>query len=409
MSLAPGNDADLRPEHAEIVRATLPLVGAHVDEISTVFYRRLFQHHPDLERDLFNRADQADGDQPRALAASIAAFATHLVDPATPRPASMLARIAHKHASLGVTVDQYAVVHRHLFDAIVEVLGADTVTPQVATAWDHVYQLLATTLIEREIDLYSSTGTEPNDPFRPGLVTARVQDTPDVAIYTVESADAATPTPDFLPGQYISVRVTLADGARQIRQYSLVNAPGGGTLEFAVKRRQVRPPHPAGEVSTWLHDNLVPGDTVEFTHPFGHTTIDTEATTPLVLLSAGIGITPMIGILEHIAANSPRRPVTIAHADRSPTTHALRTRQRDLAERLPAATLALWYTQPTPGSRQGALDLTLLDLPADADYYLCGSPEFLRTMRRELRGIAVPDDHIDCEQFTPVDWRHLSA
>ncbi|PRC61517.1 hemin transporter, partial [Mycobacterium sp. ITM-2017-0098] len=79
--------AELDPAHAQIVSATLPLIGAHIDEITTEFYRRMFSAHPELLRNLFNRGNQAQGAQQRALAAAIATFATHLVDPALPHPA----------------------------------------------------------------------------------------------------------------------------------------------------------------------------------------------------------------------------------------------------------------------------------------------------------------------------------
>src|SRR5262245_1096514 len=111
--------AELEPAHAEIIRATLPLVGAHVEEITVEFYRRMFGRHPELLRTLFNRGNQAQGSQQRALAASIATFATHLVNPDLPHPSELLSRIGHKHASLGVTADQYPIVHEHLFAAIV--------------------------------------------------------------------------------------------------------------------------------------------------------------------------------------------------------------------------------------------------------------------------------------------------
>lgn len=125
---------ELEPHHAEIVSATLPLIGAHIDEITSEFYRRLFANHPELLRNLFNRGNQAQGAQQRALAASIATFATHLVNPELPHPSALLARIGHKHASLGITADQYPIVHDNLFAAIVDVLGAETVTAEVAAA-----------------------------------------------------------------------------------------------------------------------------------------------------------------------------------------------------------------------------------------------------------------------------------
>lgn len=111
------------------VRATLPAVGAAIGDIADLFYRKLFDAHPELLRDLFNRGNQASGTQRRALAGSIAAFAAQLVEQPDTRPDVMLSRIAHKHASLGVTPAQYEVVHTHLFAAIAEILG-DAVTPR---------------------------------------------------------------------------------------------------------------------------------------------------------------------------------------------------------------------------------------------------------------------------------------
>ncbi|CAN5670600.1 hypothetical protein BH09ACT8_BH09ACT8_60340 [soil metagenome] len=138
---------ELDPQHAEVVAATLPLIGSRIDDITTAFYSRLFTNHPDLLRNLFNRGNQAQGAQQRALAASIATFATFLVDPNLPHPAELLLRIGHKHASLGITADKYPIVYEHLFAAIVEVLGADTVTDEVAQAWARVYWIMADTLI----------------------------------------------------------------------------------------------------------------------------------------------------------------------------------------------------------------------------------------------------------------------
>ena len=224
--------AELEPDHAEVISATLPLVGAHIDEITREFYRRMFAAHPELLRNLFNRGNQAQGAQQRALAASIATFATHLVDPALPHPAELLSRIGHKHASLGVTADQYPIVHEHLFAAIVEVLGADTVTAEVAEAWDRVYWIMADTLIELERGLYRAAGVGEGDVYRRARVVSRVDDPSGTVLVTVRTDG---PISGFAPGQYVSVGVTMPDGARQLRQYSLVDSPGTGELTFAVK------------------------------------------------------------------------------------------------------------------------------------------------------------------------------
>src|SRR5689334_22442206 len=151
----------LSDQSATTVRATLPVVGAAIGEITERFYTGLFTARPELLRDLFNRGNQAAGTQRQALAGSIAAFATHLVEHPDERPDAMLNRVAHKHASLGIAPDQYEIVHEHLFAAIVEVLG-DAVTPEVAAAWDEVYWLMANALIAIEKRLYderSDAGT----------------------------------------------------------------------------------------------------------------------------------------------------------------------------------------------------------------------------------------------------------
>ncbi|MBF6423651.1 globin domain-containing protein [Nocardia cyriacigeorgica] len=398
-------EPELNAEHAETIRATLPLVGAHIDEITTAFYRRLFGNHPELIRDLFNRGNQAQGSQQRALAASVAVFATYLVDPLLPHPAAMLSRIGHKHASLGITADQYQVVHDNLFAAIVEVLGADVVTEPVAAAWDRVYWLMADALIDLEKQLYVSAGVEPGDVFRDAVVVHRDDDPAGAAVFTVESADPAVTFPEFLPGQYVSVGVRLPDGARQLRQYSLVNNPGEGRLAFAVKRVEAVAGCPAGEVSNWLHDHIAAGNRLEITLPFGDLTIDTDATTPLVLISAGIGITPMIGALEYLAAHGSTRTILALHADRTPRTHPLADRMRALIARLDSATLELWYQDDAGDARQGLLDLSGITLPVEADIYVCGADGFLDAVRAQLSAHGVPADRIHIEQFTPTDWR----
>jgi len=86
-----------------IVRATAGVVAAHADEITALFYRRMFEAHPEL-LNVFNRAHQVQGDQPKALAASVVAFAVHLIDPDAPDFSPVMRRIAHRHVSLGISV-----------------------------------------------------------------------------------------------------------------------------------------------------------------------------------------------------------------------------------------------------------------------------------------------------------------
>jgi nitric oxide dioxygenase len=395
---------ELEPQHAEIVAATLPLIGAHIDEITSEFYRRLFAHHPELLRNLFNRGNQAQGAQQRALAASIATFATHLVNPDLPHPSALLSRIGHKHASLGITAEQYPIVHDNLFAAIVHVLGADTVTPAVAQAWDRVYWIMADTLIALERDLYAGVGVEPGDVYRRLRVVSRVDDPSGTVLVTVRSSEPVA----FAAGQYVSVGVTLPDGARQLRQYSLVNAAGSTDLTFAVKPVGAVDAQPAGEVSSWIRANLCVGDLLDVTVPFGDLYNGGRPDGPLVLVSAGIGVTPMIGILEFLAAEAPDTHVRVLHADRSDTAHPLREHQQELIDALPNASLDLWYedgvTGGAPGVHPGLLTLDGSELPADASYYLCGGAGFVEAVRTQLRDRGVIAERVHCELFAPNDW-----
>lgn len=403
----------LSTKSAETVRATLPVVGAAIGEIAGVFYKKMFAAHPELLRDLFNRANQANGTQRQALAGSIAVFAQHLVENPDSRPDTMLARIAHKHASLGIRPDQYPIVHRHLFQAIAEVLG-DAVTEDVAAAWDEVYWLMAHTLIAMERDLYTKAGTPDGAVWRDYQVAGRFQETDEVATFFLRPLPGDdTPMPTARPGQYISVQVELPDGARQIRQYSLTGQPDGG-LQFSVKRDSG---DPAGEVSNFLHDNFHGGETLRASNPFGDVVLD-DGEGPLLFATAGIGCTPMIGMLSHLAATDSSRQIIAAHADRSPHTHAFRSELRRYVAKLPHASAALWYESgldevaddgaaaDPAGSgaitvRSGLMDLSAVEIPAGTTAYLCGPVPFMKMARTQLLEAGVPAADIHYEIFGP--------
>ncbi|KOG85750.1 globin domain-containing protein [Streptomyces varsoviensis] len=385
---------------AETVRATLPAVGGAIEEITPLFYDKLFAAHPELLRDLFNRGNQANGAQRQALAGAFAAFATSLVTHPETRPDALLSRIAHKHASLGVTAEQYPIVRRYLFEAIAEILG-DAVTDEVVAAWDEVYWLMANALISIEAKLYAEAGAPDGDTWRRYRVAARIGETDDVATYVVRPVDG-DPAPAARPGQYVSVQVRLPDGARQIRQYSLSGDPEGG-LQFSVKRAAGSP---EGEVSNYLHDRVGVGETLLISAPFGDVVL-ADGDSPVLLASAGIGCTPMIGMLTHLAAMGATRRVLVAHADHSERTHAFRDELSRLTALLPAATADVWYEAPEgewPADRTGLADLGTLDIPAGTVAYLCGPLPFLRAARTQLLAAGVRPADVHYEVFGPDLW-----
>ncbi|MFE2518220.1 globin domain-containing protein [Streptomyces mirabilis] len=391
----------LSEQSAATVHATLPAVGAAIGEIADRFYERLFAAHPALLRDLFNRGNQASGTQRRALAGSIAAFATHLVERPDERPDVLLNRIAHKHASLGIAPEQYATVREHLFAAIAEVLG-DAVTPEVEAAWDEVYWLMANALIAIERRLYAQHG-DGRGGWRVWEVVERVEETADVATFRLRPADGE-PLPDFRAGQYVSVRVELPDGAHQIRQYSLSSAPGSPVRQIGVKRVQGEASDPDGEVSNHLHTRVHVGSTIELSAPYGDLVLD-DTDAPVLLASAGIGVTPMIAMLEQLALTGHRAPVTVVHADRSPADHALRADHEAYAAKLTDAAVHFWYEQDAEGAgRPGRADLSSVAVASGTRAYLCGPLPFMRAVRGQLidKGVAPADIHY--EVFGPDLW-----
>ncbi|EON24795.1 nitric oxide dioxygenase [Nocardioides sp. CF8] len=401
----------LSTQSATVVKATLPVIGAAIGDITPVFYQRMFAAHPELERDLFNRGNQAQGDQQSALAGAIAAYATLLVADDGRDPVEVLARIAHKHASLGITEDQYPIVHEHLFAAIVEVLG-DAVTPDVASAWDEVYWHMAGALVTIEKRLYADTGVADGDVWRTLVVRRRLQESPDTVSFVLGTADGSA-LPRARAGQYVSVQVTLPDGARQIRQYSFTRPSAASEWSISVKavpasRAGDDTIIPAGEVSNHLHHNLFEGDEISVSAPFGDLVIE-DSDRPLVLISAGIGATPIIGILHHLAGIGSTREVLVLHADRSPARHAHRQELKDLVAAMPTASLHRWYedlgVRPTRDVlRAGRVDLGTVEIPTDAQVYLCGPLPFMESVRTSLLEHNVPEADIRYEVFGPDKW-----
>ncbi|MBT3150252.1 hemin transporter [Streptomyces sp. CHD11] len=394
----------LSDESAALLRATLPAVAGALDEITTRFYGAMFRDRPELLDGLFNRGNQASGAQRRALAGSIAGFAQALLTDPDSRPDALLARIAHKHVAVGITDDQYTIVHKYLFGAIAEVLG-DAVTPDVAAAWDEVYWLMAGALIAREARLYHEAGVEPGDIWRPWTVVERHEETDDVVSFLLRPADGR-PAPPARAGQYVSVKVRMPDGVCQLRQYSLSSDPGDEVRRITVKRVAGAEDAPDGEVSTLLFEEVGTGDELTLSVPAGDVALD-EADTPLILASAGIGCTPMLGMLARLRATGSTRRVLVLHADGSPAEHALCAETRETVSELPDAEAVFWYERPgadEPGVRGGLMSLEGLDIPADATVYLCGPLPFMRAVRGQLLAAGVPARSVHYEVFGPDLW-----
>lgn len=201
---------------------------------------------------VFNKANQAIGEQPKALAASVVAYAVQLIDPDSPDFTPVMQRIAHKHVSLGIKATEYTIVGQNLMWAIGEVLG-DAVTPEIAAAWDEVYWLFALQLVAEEAKLYAIGGTDPEHPWRRYRVTDRVDETAET--FSLEITPVEGTLPPHRTGQYVAIAVDLPGGERQPRQYTISGVPGGQSFRVTIKRVRGVDGAPDGQVSNWLGDN----------------------------------------------------------------------------------------------------------------------------------------------------------
>jgi len=387
------------------IDASVPVLREHGLAITSLFYSNMLGAHPELTR-IFNMGNQARGAQQQSLASAVFAYAANIGTPEALGP--VVKRIVHKHVSVGIRAEHYPIVGKHLLEAIAATLG-DAATPALLDAWKEAYTSLAKLLIAAEAELYSTAGIEPGA-TRPMRVTDVVKESANVLSIRFEPADGA-PLPAFQPGQYVSVAVDLPDGRRQLRQYSLSDRPGIGSFRISVKREDALAETPAGEISNWLHANVQVGSTLQVSHPFGEFTPDTEGDGPVVLLSAGVGITPMLSALKRIAEVNPRRRVVFAHAARDPGHHAFRAEVDTLTVAMPNLAVLSFYedVQGAQDVIEGRMDPARL--PAwpheDADVYLCGPHKFMQAQWLALINAGVPVARLHREVFGPELLDHL--
>ena len=387
------------------IDASVPVLRAHGLAITTAFYRNVFAELPALTN-LFNMGNQANGAQQQSLASAVFAYAANIGTPAALGP--VVGRIVHKHVSVGIRAEHYPIVGRHLLGAIAEVLG-EAATPELLAAWAEAYGSLATLFIKAEKELYAHAGIEPGQTraMRVTGVTTQSADVISIDMAPVDGLALAV----HKGGQYVSVSVSFGDGRRQIRQYSLSDAPREGSMRISVKREGAQGQVPAGEVSNWLHQHAAPGAVLEVSPPFGDFTPDTESDEPVVLLSAGVGITPMVACLNRIAQHQPARHVIFAHAARDLAHHAHCADVAQAQACMPNLRVVTFYEdcKGAEGALAGRMDASRL--PAwprtETNVYLCGPLAFMQSQWDCLLGAGVPPSRLHREVFGPEALEHL--
>ncbi|CAG9174282.1 Flavohemoprotein [Cupriavidus laharis] len=391
----------------DIVKATAPVLAEHGYDIIKCFYKRMFEAHPEL-KNVFNMAHQEQGQQQQALARAVYAYAENIEDPGSLM--AVLKNIANKHASLGVKPEQYPIVGENLLAAIKEVLGS-AATDEIISAWAQAYGNLADVLMGMESELYERSAAQLGGwtGWRSFIVREKRPESNVITSFILEPADGG-PVMNFEPGQYISVAVDVPTlGLQQIRQYSLSDMPNGRSYRISVKR-EGGGTQPPGYVSNLLHDHVNVGDEVKLAAPYGSFHIDVNAKTPIVLISGGVGLTPMVSMLKR-AIQDPQRHVVFVHGARNSGVHAMRDRLREAAKTYSNFDLVVFYDDPLSQDVvgrdydfAGLVDVKKIKdsvLLPDADYYICGPIPFMRMQHDALKDLGIHEARIHYEVFGP--------
>jgi len=397
----------LSKEEIEIVKSTVGVLEEKGVELTRHFYRRMFEGDPQV-RAFFNPAHQQSGGQQEALAAAICAYAKGIDDLESLLPAVEV--IAHKHVSLQIKPEHYPIVGKHLLGSIQEVLDLPADHPAVK-AWASAYQLLADVLISREQELYEAQLEAGGwEGFKPLKVIRKEAESETITSFYLQSEEGDLPR--FLPGQYLTVRLPVPEPGHGTRNYSLSGSPDASTYRISVKREaSPNGAVPPGTVSNYLHDRVEVGDTIDVAPPCGEFVLKEPTGGPLVLLSGGVGITPLLSMLHASLAAHPDRPVYFVHAARNSRVQAFRDELESLRTAHPNLTVHLIFNQPDPedlknglchsaGLITEALLRTLLP-DSEGDYYFCGPKPFMAAVLAILDNMAVPEERTHFEFFGP--------
>jgi nitric oxide dioxygenase len=387
-----------------LVKATVPALQAHGLAITQRMYERMFRN--EAIRDLFNQSHHGEtGSQPKALAGAILGYAQNIDNLGALAPA--VERIAQKHVGLNILAEHYPYVAEALLGAIKDVLGA-AATDEILAAWGEAYWFLAHVLIGREKAIYASLASAPGgwNGWRNFRIESKQQESKVITSFVLRPEDGG-PVLQHRAGQYLTFWLDIPGQHPLKRNYSISSAPGGETYRISVKRE------PQGVASSWLHDKAEAGTVLKVAPPAGEFFLNEESPRPVVLLSGGVGLTPMMSMLETIALRYPGKAVHYVHGTLSGATHAMKDRVRSLTEAHPNIRATTFYVEPRPEDRLGAdydhqglitVDWLRANTPLDeAGYYLCGPRPFLRAFVGGLALAGVRSSRIHYEFFGPAD------
>ncbi len=383
----------------EIIKATTPLIAQTGPKLTEHFYDRMFTHNPEL-KDIFNMSNQRNGDQREALFNAICTYAANIEN--LPALLGAVEKIAHKHTSFLITADQYQIVGTHLLATIDELFNPGQ---EVLDAWREAYGVLANVFIQREEQIYQANEHTKGGwrGLREFELVAKHPESEHICSFVFKPTDGQN-VAAHKPGQYVGIYINSDTFDNQeIRQYSLSSAAQENTYRISVKREQ------NGKVSNYLHGELSIGDKVKLAAPAGDFFMDVESDTPVVLLSAGVGLTPTLSMLESLTTHNA--PVTWVHATENGLQHAFKQHVNQLVSQHDNVNAFVWYNQPTAEDKldedyhfTGFVNLKEIETElkqSNVQIYFCGPVAFMQHAARQLKELGVPKGQCHYECFGP--------
>ncbi|MEO0828044.1 MAG: 2Fe-2S iron-sulfur cluster-binding protein [Cyanobacteria bacterium J06642_9] len=273
--------------------------------------------------------------------------------------------------------------------------------------------------VSHQPDVHAGDGPDIWKDWRNFVVTRKVQESREITSFYLQPQDQG-PLPNFQPGQFLTLKLEIPGQPRPvIRTYSLSDYAVNPTYYRLSIKREGSPKGlevPPGIASTFMHDQIQEGSVIPVKPPNGKFVLNVGDTKPAILISNGVGITPMISMAKAVSAVNPARPVWFLHGARNGEYHALREEMLSVAAQTPNLQLHFCYSRPRPEDADlyhgtGYVDIERIQSlvapaiaehinPTAADYFLCGSPSFMDALRAGLAEWGVSETNVFFESFS---------
>ncbi|CAF1374474.1 unnamed protein product [Adineta ricciae] len=370
----------------QILKSTAPIFKENGKEITSILYKHLFAHHPDL-LNIFNRTNQKNGTQPFALANTVFLAIKNIDNLEVLMPQILL--IAHKHRASTVRPEHYPIVGKYFLIAIDEFLGG-MADPDIRNAWSAAYKIISSIFIDIEKKLYAELGDKHQQGFIPfKIIEKEIIAKGPIAAITLERNDGGK-LQKYHSGQYITLQIKK-DGILHIRHYSLMQPYDGKSYRIAIK--QDNDHEPKGIVSTEIITKYNVGDIITLSLPAGTFKL-VDSDKRCLFIAVGVGITALSAMIYDLHQQGKADLVTLIHC-------VTNEDQAIFADDMRRILSENRYHVLLQGKKQ-LHDLIKKIITPETNVYLCGSVQFINKVEEYLLKCNHPSSQIHIETYQPA-------